>query len=106
MMRIFCDQPSSESESSSDEEGALETLLSTTASGNPPSSSSSDEENVESLDPADRSTASLAEALAAEQGAKKRRRPKEPTSLTETQVRVTEGCKCAGQKKLLPSPSS
>ena len=90
---FFNDQDTASSESSSDEDP----LESPPAAAATDPSGSSDEENLDLLDTAERSTASLQEALAAERSAK-RRRSQEPSTLQQVLDRSEEGCKCAGDK--------
>ena len=90
---FFNDQDTASSESSSDEDP----LESPPAAAATDPSGSSDEENLDLLDTAERSTASLQEALAAEWSAK-RRCSQEPSTLQQVLDRSEEGCKCAGDK--------
>ena len=81
---FFHDQATSSAESFSDEDDPLESLLGATATV---PFNSSDEEDLDSLDPADRSSASLADLISAEPGPK-RRRSQKPTALEHVTERA------------------
>ena len=94
---FFNDAPS---ESSSSDEDPLEEAMASHATsasaGHLESPHSSDEENLEDLNPAARSSASLNVGLDA--GSAKRRKDAAPTTLEQIAVRIDEGCKCSGDK--------